>query len=105
MHPSYYRYHIFFCTNKRSGGGSCCQQYQAEEMRDYLKKRTKQLDIIGPGKVRVNIAGCMDRCKQGPVLVIYPEAIWYTWKTKADIDEILNTHLLGQQIVTRLQIL
>ncbi|MDM8567313.1 (2Fe-2S) ferredoxin domain-containing protein [Candidatus Halobeggiatoa sp. HSG11] len=105
MADSYYNYHIFFCTNQRSEGEHCCQNFQAQEMRNYLKKRTKELNIIGKGKVRSNTAGCMDRCQHGPVLVIYPEETWYTFKDKADIDEIITEHLQNGRLVERLLIL
>ncbi|MDM8569391.1 (2Fe-2S) ferredoxin domain-containing protein [Thiotrichales bacterium HSG1] len=104
MSDSYYSYHVFFCTNQRSEGEHCCQNYQAQEMRNYLKKRTKKLGIVGKGKVRSNTAGCMDRCKHAPVMVIYPEGTWYTFKDKADIDEIITEHLQKGRLVERLLI-
>ncbi len=104
MTANYYRYHIFFCTNQREEGQRCCQNHNAQAMRDYVKKRTKELGIIGRGGVRANTAGCMDRCKQGPVVVIYPEGIWYTWKDKNDIDEIITEHLQQGRIIERLRI-
>lgn len=101
---SYFKYHVFFCTNKREDGSTCCQNHQAQSLRDYLKKRTKQLNIAGKGKVRANTAGCMDRCQQGPVLVVYPDAVWYNYVDKDDIDEIIEKHLLNGQVVERLLI-
>ena len=64
----------------------------------------KQLNMNGQGKVRINKAGCLDRCEEGPVLVIYPQGTWYTYVDKEDIDEIIDTHLVGGQIVDRLKI-
>jgi (2Fe-2S) ferredoxin len=64
----------------------------------------KQLNLNGQGKVRINKAGCLDRCEEGPVLVIYPQGTWYTYVDKEDIDEIIDTHLVGGQIVDRLKI-
>ena len=52
--------------------------------------RAKELGLPG---VRVNMAGCLDRCEFGPAMVIYPEGIWYKIATNADVDEILETHL------------
>ncbi len=101
---SYYRYHVFFCTNQRAEGERCCQDHNAQAMRDYLKKRSKELGIIGRNAVRANTAGCMDRCGKGPVLVIYPEGVWYTYHNKADIDEIIFEHLQNGRIVERLSI-
>jgi (2Fe-2S) ferredoxin len=73
-------------------------------MRDYMKRRTKELNLNGKDGVRVNNAGCLDRCKLGPLMVIYPEAIWYTWKNKADIDEIITEHLQQGHVVERLRV-
>lgn len=73
-------------------------------MRDYAKDRIKALKLSGPGKVRINIAGCLDRCDQGPVIVIYPEAVWYTYVDKEDVDEIISEHLQNGRIVERLRI-
>ena len=102
---SYYRHHIFFCTNDRKDGRACCQQHDALAMRDYVKKRTKELDIAGnEGCVRVNTAGCLNRCEEGPVVVVYPEAVWYTYVDKDDLDEIIEEHLVHGRIVKRLKI-
>ncbi len=101
---SYYRYHVFVCTNEREDGSQSCGQCGAGDLRDYLKRRTKELGIAGKGSVRVNTAGCLDRCSEGPVLVVYPEGTWYTYVDREDIDEILNEHLLNGRIVERLQI-
>ena len=73
-------------------------------MRDYAKSRVKELKLSGPGKVRVNTAGCLDRCDEGPVLVVYPEAVWYSYVDREDIDEIIAEHLENGRIVERLRI-
>lgn len=99
---SYYRYHVFFCTNLRTDGTACCQRYDARAMRDYVKQRSKELGLAGPGGVRINTAGCMDRCAEGPVLVIYPEAVWYTYLDREDLDEIITEHLCQGRVVQRL---
>ncbi|MDT8404971.1 (2Fe-2S) ferredoxin domain-containing protein [Sulfuriflexus sp.] len=101
---SYYRYHVFFCTNQRTDGRECCQDNNAQAMRDYAKARCKELGLSGKGGVRINSAGCLDRCGEGPVIVIYPEETWYTYVDKEDIDEIISKHLKEGEIVTRLQI-
>jgi len=64
----------------------------------------KALGQAGEGKVRVNKAGCLDRCEEGPVIVVYPEAVWYTYVDRADIDEIIDRHVLRGEIVERLRI-
>jgi (2Fe-2S) ferredoxin len=101
---NHYRHHVFFCCNQRNDGRACCNQHGAQEMRDYAKQRVKQLGIAGPGKVRVNQAGCMDRCEEGPVLVVYPEGVWYTYVDRDDVDEIIDEHLLRGRVVERLRI-
>ncbi|MCC9000060.1 MAG: (2Fe-2S) ferredoxin domain-containing protein [Candidatus Contendobacter sp.] len=101
---SYYRYHVFFCTNLRPDGSQCCQQCGAQEARDYVKQRVKALGAAIPDKVRINNAGCLDRCAEGPVIVIYPEATWYTYVDQADLDEIIAEHLVKGRTVERLRI-
>lgn len=100
----YFRLHVFMCTNRRPDGnrrGSCAAR-GAEPLRDYLKARTKELGLVDG--VRINSAGCLDRCELGPVMVIYPEGIWYSFHTHEDIDEILDTHLLKGGRVERLML-
>ncbi len=99
---SYYKNHVFFCTNHRGDGSQCCAQYDAQAMRDYMKKRSKELGLVRSGEVRVNSAGCLNRCELGPVIVIYPEETWYTFIDKTDIDEIIEEHLIKGNIVERL---
>ena len=62
----------------------------------------KAAGLNGKGAVRVNKAGCLDRCAGGPVAVVYPEGVWYTFVDASDIDEIVDTHLVGGQVVERL---
>lgn len=95
---------MFFCCNQRSNGRECCADKGAEELRAYCKQRIRALGLKGPGKVRVNLAGCMDRCSEGPTLVVYPEGVWYSYKTRADIDEIVDSHIVGGIPVERLRI-
>ena len=99
---SYYRYHVFFCTNQRADGRPCCADFATLALRDHLKARVKERGLAGPGGVRVNTAGCMDRCAEGPVIVVYPEGTWYTCVDREDLDEILERHLIGGEVVQRL---
>lgn len=101
---SHFKYHVFFCTNQRAPGEMCCNHHDAQAMRDYAKARVKQLGAAIPGKVRINSAGCLDRCERGPVIVIYPEAVWYTYIDREDIDEIVDSHLGQGRVVDRLLI-
>ena len=98
----YYQRHIFFCLTKRDNGEACCADPNADAALAHCKARVKAEGLNGPGKVRVNKAGCMDRCAGGPVVVVYPEAVWYTYVDHDDIDEIVDSHLKHGRVVERL---
>lgn len=97
----FYNRHIFCCTNERPEGHprGCCKAKGSVRLRNYMKARVKELELEG---VRVNIAGCLDRCELGPTMVIYPEGVWYNYRSLADVDEILQTHVIGGGRVERL---
>jgi (2Fe-2S) ferredoxin len=99
----YYERHIFFCLNERKEGEECCARHQAQEAFDRCKSLVKAAGLAGPGQVRVNKAGCLDRCAAGPVAVVYPEGVWYSYVDASDIDEIVESHLKNGQVVERLQ--
>ena len=99
---SYYQRHIFFCLNERKPGEECCALHSAQQGFDRCKSQIKAAGLDGPGKVRVNKAGCLDRCAAGPVAVVYPEAVWYTYLDNDDIDEIVESHLKNGKVVERL---
>ncbi len=101
---SYYARHVFFCCNKREPPEKCCADAGAAEMQAYAKGRIKALGLNGKGSIRINKAGCLDRCEEGPVLVVYPDAVWYTYVDRADIDEIIDRHLVNGEVVERLRI-
>ena len=100
---SFFTHHIFCCTNRREPGHTrgCCAEKGADKLRDYMKLKVKEAGIPS---TRVNNAGCLDRCELGPCIVIYPEAVWYAPKTKADIDEIISEHLKNGRIVPHLRL-
>lgn len=104
MDKSFYSHHVFFCCNQREAGHprGCCNDKGATRVRDYAKQRVKELKLAGPGQVRINQAGCLDRCELGPCLVVYPEGIWYRYENERDVDEIVEKHLRGGEPVTRL---
>jgi (2Fe-2S) ferredoxin len=101
--PLYYRVHVFCCVNQRPPGHprGCCLDKGSQELRDYMKARAKELKLRG---VRINASGCLDRCELGPTMVIYPEGVWYAYRTRADIDEILETHVKNGGRVERLML-
>jgi (2Fe-2S) ferredoxin len=100
--PPYYEKHIFFCLNERKPGEACCAAQQAMDAFERCKSQVKSAGLAGPGKVRVNKAGCLDRCAGGPVAVVYPEGVWYSYVDLSDIDEIVESHLKKGQVVDRL---
>ncbi len=99
----FYERHVFVCTNQRDAGHprGCCKDRGSEELRDYMKAKAKEL---GVKRTRINSAGCLDRCELGPTMVIYPEGIWYRPTSRADIDEILQTHMIAGGRVDRLML-
>ena len=101
--PPYYRRHVFCCTNVRPEGHprGCCSAKDSVRLRDYMKDKARK---AGLADVRVNAAGCLDRCELGPTMVIYPEGVWYAYKTEADLDEIVQTHLVEGRRVARLML-
>lgn len=99
---NHYQYHVFFCLNQRDDGAACCAGKGAEAALEHMKSRVKKLGLNGKGKVRVNRAGCFDRCNEGPLLVIYPQAVWYTFVDNEDIDAIIESHLVRGKVVARL---
>ena len=101
---SHFKHHVFFCCNQREAGETCCASRGAVEAQTYAKDRIAKLGLKGKGKVRINKAGCMDRCDEGPVLVVYPEAVWYTYVDNEDIEEIIQEHLVHGRVVERLKI-
>jgi (2Fe-2S) ferredoxin len=88
----FFEAHIFVCCNRRPDEhprGSCAAK-GSEKLRDYMKARAKEM---GLKNIRVNSAGCLDRCELGPCVVIYPEGIWYKVATTADVDAVLERHV------------
>ncbi|HEY8243955.1 MAG: (2Fe-2S) ferredoxin domain-containing protein [Vicinamibacteria bacterium] len=100
----YYKHHVFFCLNQRDPPEKCCANAGAADLQKHAKDRVKALGIAGEGGVRVNKAGCLDRCEEGPCVVIYPDNVWYTYVDSADIDEIVDRHLVNGEVVERLRI-
>src|SRR5476651_866798 len=97
----YYEAHVFVCTNDRGEGAKrpSCAQKGSEKLRDYMKAQAK---AEGLKDVRINASGCLDRCELGCTMVIYPEGVWYSYRTRADLDEIIETHLKQGGRVKRL---
>jgi (2Fe-2S) ferredoxin len=105
MRP-YYSHHVFCCQNRRDESDSrgSCGNKGADVLRDYMKDRIKSLKMAGPGKIRINTAGCLDRCELGPVIVVYPDETWYHVQNTADIDKIIEQHLINGSPVESLRL-
>jgi len=99
----YFDQHLFFCCNQRAEGETCCNNHGASDMLAYAKDQAKALKIDG-NRIRLNKAGCLGRCDLGPLIVVYPEGVWYTYIDQSDIDEILKEHLLHGRVVERLRV-
>ena len=102
---SFYSKHVFLCENQRAPGEECCANHNARAARDYVKEKVKLLGIsTEQNHIRINSAGCLGRCELGPVLVVYPEAVWYTYVDQQDLDEIIEEHLMHGRVVERLKV-
>ncbi len=102
---SHFDKHVFFCVNQRENGKDCCGNHNAIKARSYVKDKVRELGISDrKNRIRINSAGCLDRCDEGPVIVIYPEATWYTFVDEEDLDEIIVEHLQHGRVVERLKI-
>lgn len=99
---SKYQHHIFICTNQRAVDDpkGCCASKGSEEIRTAFKEEISRRGL--KGKVRANQAGCLDTCAMGPSVVIYPEGVWYTVKSKEDVAELVESHIVKGEVVERL---
>ncbi len=103
----YYTSHVFCCVNERvpDHERGSCKALGAEKLQNYMKARAKELGLTeGESKIRINKSLCLDRCELGPILVIYPEGVWYHYETITDVEEILTGHLQNGRIVERLRV-
>ncbi len=99
---SYYQKHVFFCNNIRedeSSKQSCGKHAEVKALREYARKKLKNLGI---SSIRTSLSGCMGRCNEGPVLVIYPDGIWYKYTSEQDIDDIIEASVLNTNVVDKL---
>lgn len=96
--------HIFVCENVRPAGHprGCCSEKGSVNLRELFKTKLKELGLSK--NIRANSAGCLDACEFGASVVIYPEQVWYGGVKEADVDEIIQSHLLNNIPVERLKI-
>jgi (2Fe-2S) ferredoxin len=96
--------HIFVCGNVRPPGSPrrCCDPDGKSELQKLFKQKLAERGL--KGRVRANHAGCLDQCEHGPNVVVYPEAVWYGGVTAGDVEEIVESHIVGGMPVARLML-
>ncbi|MFM1802995.1 MAG: hypothetical protein RJA81_2347 [Planctomycetota bacterium] len=101
-----YAHHLFVCGNSRDPQhprGSCDPK-NTGKLTDALKSAVKDQKSKLQGPIRINKAGCLDQCEHGPVIVIYPQEIWYGNVTPNDAVRIVNETLVEGRILEDLLI-
>ncbi len=101
---SAYEVHVFCCTNQRPATHrrGCCGSKNSQSLGNYMCRRA--MVTASQRSIRINLSGCLNMCEQGPAMVIYPEGVWYRYETEADIEEILDRHVVRGERVPRLMI-
>ncbi len=101
--PNFER-HVFVCVNEREPGHirGCCSEKSSHAVRERFKAALKARGL--EGRVRANQSLCLDQCEHGPTLVVYPEQVWYGFVKAEDVDEIIESHIIGGKPVERLRL-
>lgn len=100
---SLYEHHVFICTNERdeSARPSCARE-GSRKLKSAFKDALKEAGL--KGRVRSNESACLDQCEHGPVVVVYPEAVWYGFVKAGDVEQIVQEHLVEGRPVERLRL-
>lgn len=96
--------HLFICTNQRPSDNpkGCCASKGSEAIASKFKEELHKRGL--KAKIRANKAGCLDLCEHGPTVVVYPEGVWYKHVALEDVEEIIESHLVGGTVVERLMV-
>ena len=99
-----FEHHVFVCHNVRPEGAPrpSCTIDGKSEVFTQLQQLTKAAGLTD--RVRINKSMCLDQCEHGSTVVVYPEAVWYTYVDRDDVDEIIDRHIVKGEIVERLLI-
>ncbi len=94
--------HVFICTNDKDAPKKCCGSERGMALVEAFKEEIKKNDLLT--EIRAQRAGCLDTCAFGPSVVVYPEGVWYGHVQPEDVKEIVESHLINNQPVERLQL-
>lgn len=94
--------HVFICANDKDAPKKCCGSERGMALVEAFKEELKNRDLLT--EIRAQRAGCLDTCAFGPSVVVYPEGVWYGHVQPEDVKEIVESHLVNNQPVERLQL-